>query len=89
MRWGVRRSSKSSTKKNTSKLDSHPALIKYGKESVRKHRRLRAKLDIHHIDVKTGKYTHQNKTAKAMRTVDKVYDAAKGTALIAVSVLGG
>lgn len=80
MRWGVRKD-----QKGPHKLDRHPAIKKYGKNPIREMRRLEAKFDPNHVDVKTGKYTHQNKSAKVARAVDKTLSLAS---TVLVSTLG-
>lgn len=92
MHWGVRRNSKGSgrTKGGKSsgkahKVDNHPSVVKYGKQSIRKGRKIRAQLDASHVDVKTGEYTHKGPVAKTVRVVDKVMNLA-GTVLVGATI---
>lgn len=85
MHWGVRRETKG--RHRSEKLKRHPSVIAHGKQSIRKGRQLRAKLDVDHIDIKTGNYTNQSKTAKTLRTIDRVMDLASVTLVSSVSVL--
>ena len=84
MRWGVRKAEERSVKTSSRKdhkVNDHPSVVKYGKQSIRKGRQIRAQLDAHHVDSKTGEYTHKGSVAKTVRVIDKVMDIA-GTTLV-------
>lgn len=87
MRWGVRNEEHPTGKRKSSKLDNHPAVSKFGKNPIKGYRKFQAKTDAFHIDPKTGEYTHQGKTAKTVRVMDKVWDIAAATVLITGAVV--
>lgn len=84
MRWGVRRKRETTKNKKTKMRNKHTTTISSKtslKDAMRKSRSIRARMDVNHVDAKTGEYTNQSRTAKTLRIVDKLLGVTT-TALI-------
>lgn len=85
IRWGVRNDDKpkGSGKKTggESKLDKHPAVIRYAKASYKNYNINRAKMDFDARDPKTGDYLNTGKVAKAARITERTFKLAGAAAL--------